>query len=817
MATLLTTRKAHSATGLLLLGLLLLGPVSARAQSATTADVRGQVVEAGGGATIPGASVALHRATDSTLVTGAATEGEGRFLIENVPSGRYYLEVSYVGYETTTTDGLSVNDATVDVGEIALRQRTEQLENVEVSAERQYMQVEAGMTTYNPQNQPVVAGGSARSVLENIPSIHIDMEGNISYRGSQGVSIHLNGSATPLSGDALTSFLEGLSAGDIKRVEVIPNPSAKYDPEGTGGIINIVLADGAQAGWGGSLSASADTRGRVNGSGNVQYGNEAWMLYGTYSARYDQEEDTGFRYRENRYLDPTTYLEQDRREEEQGLSHTFNTNLEYAPSESDQLSLSAVASYRGDNGSQFVEYSEMNGAEELTRRYNRDTDTDQRDLSMEYELDYTHAWTPNEHEFSLEAEYESERENSEETYLQHLLPLDAPDADSLTDRQVVDEGTGEREASLEADYQRTLGEAMNLEAGYDGEFNWQNSDYDSRSLDSTGTMTPDVNESNTFSYAEQTHALYGTFEGELGDFSAQVGLRAETALTNFNQETLGENFDNNYFSLFPSAHLTYQPTRRNTIRASYSKRVRRPSTWHLNPFGSYDDPTFRRVGNPQLTPEYTHSFEIGYTRLGDSYTVSLTPYYRYTVDEISWNEELTEDGVTILTFENFSTENSYGAELVGSLTLDDMFKGNASFNAYKQVTDGSNLSSALSSNAIGFRTRGSVSADLGWGVSLQAAQFYQAPMDIPGGRRDARIWTNVALQKKLLGDRLTLNLRARDLFGARNEVTVRQSERYYRRYSRESDPRSVRLTLRYNFARSGGGDDDRGRGRRDWD
>ena len=794
-------------------------PAAAQAQGDAEVDgsVRGTVVDTESGDPVPGASVALYTTTDSTLVTGAAAQSDGRFLIEGLPGGRYDLAVTAVGYAPTAVSNVVVNSESpeVDVGTVTLEPRTEQLENVEVTAEREYMEVGAEMTTYNPQNQPVLTGGSGLSVLENIPSIQVDFDGNISYRGSQGVAIHLNGSPTPMTGDALTSFLEGLSAGDIKRVEVIPNPSAKYDPEGSGGIINVVLADGARAGWGGGFSLGADTRGRYNGSANARYGNDPWTAYASYSARYDRDEDTSFQYRENRYLDPTTYLEQDEWEQENGLSNTLHTNLDYNPSEANQLSLSAVVSHRGDEGTERTEYSKLDGDQDLTRRYDRETDTDETDFSMDYDLEYSHVWTPRKHEFDLEAEFESDRESSNEVYTQYTIPLDAPQSEGTrTDRQEVAERENEREASVEADYQRSLSDALDLEAGYDGEFKWQDSRYTSKSLNSEGVLTPDDSLNNTFTYAEQTHSLYATLDGSLGNFSAQLGLRAEGALTTFDQETLDQTTDNRYFSFFPSVHLSYQAGERNTIRTSYSKRVRRPSTWQLNPFGSYDDPNFRRVGNPLLTPEYTHSFEVGYSRLGDHYTLSLAPYYRYTVDEISWTERLTSDGVTILTFDNFSTESSYGAELVGSLTLGERFKGNASFNAYKQVTDGSNLSSALSSDALGFRTHGSLTADLGWGVSMQASQYYQSPMDIPGGRRDARIWTNVALQKKLLNDRLTINLRGRDLFGARNEVTERLTENYFRRYRRTSDPRSVRLTLRYTFGRGGSDEGGRRRGRR---
>jgi outer membrane receptor protein involved in Fe transport len=800
---------------------LLLVAAPARAQDDTQGTVRGTVVAEDGGS-IPGASVALHTDdADSTLVTGAATADDGSFVIENVPAGRYYLRVSYIGYASAIRPDIAVSDeqTTVNVGEVTIRQRSEQLDNVEVTAERQYMQVEPEMTTYSPQNQPALVGGSARSVLEDIPSLRVDIAGNISFRGNEGVAIHINGSPTPLSGEALTSFLESLSAQEVNRVEVISNPSVARNPEGTGGIVNIVLADDAEIGWGGGVSASADTRGRLNGSGNAHYGSGPWKAYFNYGARYDQDEQSGFRYRENLYLDPTTYLEQDRWEQESGLSHTGRLSLDYNPSESNTFSLSSVLSYRSDETEEMREYSELDEDQELTERYNRRTNAEETDFSMEYEFEYSHVWTPREHEFDLEMEYEEDHESEDETYVHYALPLDASNdvADTLTSRQTAIETEDEREASLEADYQRARGESFDMEAGYDGEFEWQDSRYDSESV--TGgpvdTLGAELNRDNSFLYAEQTHSLYSTLEGELDDFGAKLGLRAESAITRFDQETQGTSYDNNYFSFFPSVHLSYQIGESNTFKASYSKRVRRPSTWQLNPLGSYDDPTFRRVGNPSLTPEYTHSFELGYTRPGSKYTISLSPYYRYTVDEISWSERLTEDGVTILTFENFSTEDSYGAELVGSLTLDEWLKSNASFNAYKQVTDGSNLSSSLSSDAIGFRTRASFNAEVGWGVTVQASQHYRSPMDIPGGRRDARTRTNMAIQKKLFSNRAKLNVHVSDVFGTRGSVVERRSERYFRRYSREPSSRDVRVTFRYTFG-GGGSDGGRRRGRGRW-
>ena len=765
--------------------------------------VTGTVVDAATEEPITSATVELRNAADSSLVTGAITQNDGTFRIEPIRAGDYYVRVSFVGFAPTLVSDVTISaqNPTAEVGTVALREDTEQLEEVQVSAEREYMEVGIDKNVYNVQNQPVTAGGSAREVLENIPSVEVDIDGNISLRGSQGVAIYLNGKPAPMSGEALTSFLEGLSADDIARVEVIPNPSASYDPEGMSGIINIVLAKDQEIGWGGGVSVSAGTRGRYNGSANTHYGSGPWNVYANYSLRFEEEEDSGWRWRENRYLNPNTILELDMTGTEKDLSNTFNASVDYELSDKNTLSFSTVFSHRSDEGSELDSYTEMDADQDLTGRYNRRTDAENQDFSMDYRLDFRRIITPQEHEFSAEARYEEDHEDELENYTQRRFPVSNLNGDGmLTDRQRVDQGESEREGSLELNYERPLGEKAYLEAGYDGEFEWSKNSSHAASLDSvTGTITPDPNLTNIFDYAEQTHAPFAILGGELGDFGAQLGLRAEQALTAFDQRTIDETFENSYFSFFPSVHVSYQPTQGNTFKISYSKRVRRPSSWQLNPIRDYDDPTFQRVGNPYLTPEYTHSGEVSYSRLGNKYTLTLSPYYRYTVDEISWHEELRGDGVTVLTFENFATSSSYGAELIGSLTLGEWLKGNASVNAYKQVTDASNLSSSLSSDALGFRTRGSLSAELGQGVTLQVSQFYRSPMEIPGGSIGAFTRTNVALQKKLLSGRASVNLRASDVFDTMGFKIQRDMERYYQEYSREPNSRGLRLTFRYNF------------------
>lgn len=789
----------------------------ASAQETAENAVRGEVVDGDAGSSLEGATVALHNAADSSLVTGALSMRDGTFEIADLDYGRYYLRVSYVGYRTVFVDDVTItaNESVVDVGTVELITDTAQMAEVEVASEREFMEVGIDRTIYNTLEQPITAGGSGRDVLETIPSVEVDIDGNISLRGSQGVSVYLNGKPAPMTGDALTSFLAGLSAENIERVEVIPNPSARYDPEGTSGILNIVLAKNVDIGWGGSVNGTASSRGEAGGSISTHLGRGPWRAHANYSGRYSEWDNDGWRYRENKFLDPLTILEQDMEGSRGGLSHNVHTSVDYSFNERNSLSAAAIVSRRSRDSEQLNSYDELDADHELTNRYSRSTDGTETDFNIDYRLSFQRVMTPREHELSIEARFEDEREDEFEHYVERLIPLTEPDASgSIDDLQDVVENAREREASLEFDYVRALGEHFNAELGYDGEQEWVDETFYSESLDSLGNFLPDADLNNTFTYTQRQHSAYGILGSRLGKFGAQFGLRLEQAFTTFDLRTTGQTFDNRYLSVFPSVHLSYELTRTNTFRLSYSKRVRRPNEWQLNPFGDYDDPTSIRQGNPFLTPEYTHSAEVSYSRLGESYTISLSPYVRYTVDEISWHERITDDGVTILTFENFDTEQSYGAEVIGSLTLGGWLKGNASINAYKRVTEAGNLSSELSNDAIGYRTRASFTADVRRDLQVQVWQSYRSPMKIPGGRIAAEHRTNIAVQQRILSGRASINLRARDLFGEPNDLIRRDLDRYYQEYFRQSNSRSVQLSFRYNFGQGGNDDGGDRRGRR---
>ncbi len=771
--------------------------------------ISGAVVDDQSGEPVASATVGVWSKRDSSLVTGAITEADGTFAIEGLRGGRFYVQVSFVGFVTQTIDdiALGADTATADLGTIRLAPDTQMLDEVEVSADREFIEIGVDRTVYNVKDQLVSLGGSASNVLENIPSVEVDIDGNVSLRGNQNVAILINGRPAPMQGQALASFLQGLPADAVDRVEVIPNPSAKYEPDGMAGLLNIVLTQNRDLGLGGSLSLSAATQQNYNASATLTYQKGKVNLMTSYGFRYGTRDVDGTRFFENRINTPLTFLNQDSFDERDGISHNLNTSFDYRLSDQNTLTASAMLSHRGSNTSGLTAYAERADDQTLTARYDRLSVGDGTDFSMDYRLGLRRVVDPGKHEFIAELRYEQDRDDEFDRFTQQVFePFDAPTG-VVVEQQTNEQDETSNETSLQIDYVRPFGGEGKLEAGYKGSLEHLGSDFYAETFDPlTARWMPDPNFINTFSYDLQIHAAYGILAQQWGKIGVQAGVRLEQALTDFTLETTDEAFENNYFSVFPSAFVTYKLTDTRTAKLSYSKRINRPRTrgWfnQLNPFDTNDDPLFRRVGNPYLKPEYVHAFEASLSQFTEKTSLTLTPYFRRTVDVIRWRDTVDDAGVTTTTFENFDTSDSWGAEIIGTLRLGQRFNAYASFNAYKIVTDGSNVDSDLSNDAFGFSTRANATINVREGLDLQLSHFYSSPIDIENGHISARQMSSLALRQKLLNDKASLSLNVRDIFNTMGFSLWREDARFYTEFERDWQSQSIGLTFTYNFGQA---------------
>lgn len=800
--------------------------------------ITGTVIDAESGEPIGTATVGIWREADSTLATGAVTRPDGGFDIQGLPDGAYWARISFVGFASQTISGIVIgpDSRNADLGTIELQADTQMLDEVEIAAERAQMQIQIDRTVFNVADAPVAIGGTATNVLETIPSIDVDVDGNVSLRGSGNVAVLINGRPAPVGNEYIAMYLRQLPAGSIDRVEVIPNPSARYEPDGMAGIINIVLKEEAELGLGGTVVAGGDTRGGYNASGTFTYGRGPLNMALTYGFRQDEGSGGGESFRINKYVTPWTYFDQFEEDDESQTSHFVSLSSDLQLSRKTVVNASAQAGFRNETEKELTDFFELDDQRDPLSQLRREMLEDGNGWNADFRVGITHNFAGmstgragggapggggfrgrwgggmrgggpggpsggSGHTLSIEARFDASANEGDELFTE----LDAGTND-MHRRQNAFTDRNNQEASLQVDYVRPIG-AFRLEAGYKGDLEMMYSDLYSESAMGSGPLQPDEGLINTFDYDQQIHAVYLQLARQFGNIGTQVGLRGETANTTFTLRNTDENFDNDYASLFPSAFLTYSPAQGTTFRASYSRRIMRPWTFFLNPFPSYDDPLNIRTGNPSLKPQYIDAFELGYIQFTPWGSVTFSPFYRRTTNVIRFYQELREDGVTVRRPDNFDTSSSSGVELITSLDAGALLpglRGYVSMEGFRMVTDGSNVDAALQNNAFGWGGRANVTYNLGnmfglGDLDLQATLRYRAPMETEQGRVGSFSWTDLALRQELFNDRASLTIRARDALGTAGFHNIIDQENIYSEFSREFGARALGFTFTYSF------------------
>ncbi|NNE71040.1 MAG: TonB-dependent receptor [Rhodothermales bacterium] len=783
--------------------LLAATPASALDVAVTIGTIEGKVIGADTGSPLATATVAIWALPDSTLITGAIADVSGEFEISPLDPGMYYLEASFVGYAPFRSEPfrISPSNRRIALDQIQLNPDAAELEGVEVTAERAAVAFEIDRTVYNTRDQITASGGNATDLLQNIPSVEVDIDGNISLRGNQNVGILINGRPAPARGDALTSFLQQLSAEMIERIEVIPNPSAKFDPEGMAGMLNIVLKEGSELGTSGGITLGGGSTGEYNASGNLNLQKGKLTVFSNYGFRSSDRNSSGYTFRENRFLDPLTLLEQDSFGLRESRSHVANVNADYALDKRRTFSTSALFSTRTGSSNNANQYLELDDPLSPTSRYDRLTFGDGSGMNMDFSSSFRRVVEANQNELTAELRFNRSTNDDLDAFEEQALSLTDGSTMDIRERSRETLDIVESELIGQFDMIRPVG-VLKLETGYRGTLSGMDNTLFSESENTAGQLVPDVRRNNTFDYQEQVHAAYGLVSGSVGVLDVQAGLRAEQVLTRFDLTTTGEAFDNDYRSLFPSGIISWKPSPMRQVKVSYSKRVNRPRTRQLNPFTTFSDPQNLFVGNPFLKPQYTHAFELGLQQFSRKGSLSLTPYFRRTVDEMERFKTVSTDGTSTTTWRNFDQSDSYGAEVVGSIRFGRKFSGFASFNAYRVVTDASSIGDDLTSSDLSWSTRANLSWNVRDGLDMQAFWFYRAPRDVAQGRIASFQVANFSVRQKLLKDKASLSLRVSDPLNQMGFSFELDSPTFYQLGERNWESRRATLTFTYNFGQA---------------
>ena len=780
----------------------------------TDGKIKGIVMDGELGGPLEFVTVQVKAKGSDKIVQGSVTGSDGNYTIGGLKKGEYVVTFSYIGYEEVSKNiSISSDNQILSLGELTLAEDANQLGEVEVVAKRPQMRFEIDRKVFDATQDIAAEGGSASDLLSNIPSVEVDNEGSVSLRGNSSVTIWINGKASGLTADNQADILDMMPAGDIKQVEVITNPSARYSPEGTAGIINIILKDDRKPGYYGSVKVGADTDGGYQASGNINYSSSKVDAYANLNYRNREFKGGGITSRLN--TTDNSFLDQTNDSKRQHNNWFGRFGVTWHITKSDDLAFNVTGMTGGGDNSENIHYNSIDSQKNTIYTSDRITNGDSDMKMYNLELNYVHKFSENSN-IDLMVSNNQWRRDGMNIFRQSTVYTD-PSQTANPLYQTQENEIKDKTWEVQADYTNKISDMARIEAGYKGTFQRNASPVDTY----TGTTAEDIRQDeslyNRFLYNQDVHALYMTYGGKWNKLSYQAGLRGEywrvdTRSLDFDQEfndKASETFEKDYFKLFPSAFISYALPKNNELQVNYTRRLRRPWGGQLNSFRNISDASNISFGNPELTPEYSHSFELNYIKSWESgHTLSLSGYYRSTDDVIQRIRFLnTEDNVMYTTSENVAKSQASGLEIVGKDKLFKILDLTTTVNLYYSKLDGfSYLPQGAETPVIGdtdesfaWNVRMIANFSLPWGVSLQGTGNYNSKQLMAQGHREPNYSVDLGLRKSFLSDKLTLSINARDLLDSRKFRTVTAGDGFWQDSENWRGGRRVGFTLTYNF------------------
>lgn len=720
------------------------------------------------------ANFRLFSSQDSSLVQGAYSDAEGKIVLKQISFGQYYAVLSFFNYENDTIEDIHLieRNATINIGQIQIKEmKSRELDGVTITGKRERLSERSiAKRTYNVEKDMTGSGGgSVEDVLRNIPSVEVDNEGNVSLRGNGSVTILIDGRPSVLSSSG-SGALSGIPASAIEKVEIVTNPSAKYNPDGTAGIINIILKKQKLKGFNLNTQFTAASYNLYNGSLNFNYRNSKLNFFASYSLRYREGERNSFSDRTSIYDDTTEFLQQNRLGTDFRRSHIAKIGTDFFLNKYQTLGISISGAYT-DRKREGKQHNELSFNNQLNRYWNRYLTAPRTrkslDINANYKLDFRDKKGNLTIAVTESIGDENNYNHSEEYY---FYPNDDPFFKPYW-FQNQNEAENKNKLTISTDLVRNINENIKYQAGIQAIIHRELSDNYLEELDTTsGVVAADLNSNNIFDLHEKIFSAYGTFGQIVNNwFEYQVGLRLEQALVTPILITTGATFKNNYFSFFPSAHFSFGTDITGKIYTSYSRRINRPRPWNLNPFTMRRDPRNLRRGNPNLKPEYINSYELGYQKnwVGLSLTGSI--YFKETTDKIQRVRQFYDNQISISTFQNINKSYDYGAEFIISYQPFPWWNNMISANAYerrlKANIDGTVLNNKGISWDVKLNTTFSFFKNT---TAIQInAKYYSKRYDVQGYYQ-FQPGVDVGITRTLLDKNLTIGVRMSDIFNQRS-------------------------------------------------
>ena len=749
------------------------------------------------------------------LVKGAITDVGGQFFISGLKDGTYQLQVSFVGYKTLTRQfTISAKNRQQHYNALYISEDAKMLGEVQVTGQRSQMKLEVDRKVFSVDQILAAAGGSASDLLENIPSVEVTTDGEISLRGNSSVEVWINGKASGLTTDNRAEILQQIPAESIERIEVIDNPSAKYSPEGSAGIINIVLKRDRKGGYYGSLRAGANIHGGWNTSGNINY--SSGVLDAFANLGYRRRRNSGGSKSEQHYKQTNEYQNYESDNTNKGGGLFARLGLTWHFTKNDDLSLGGMTLQgKHDNLTTTPYHYGTIGATTDSYQMFRRNSGDGKMHMYHAEMGYEHRFSDT-HKLTAHAEYNRWMSDNDNIYQDSVWYVDMPHQHTTYSYQYRPMHVRNRSWEVKLDYENQISEHFKLEAGYNGRWSHENTPQESWMADNwEGThLMEDELYYNRFIYSMDTHALYATVNTKIGKLGVMAGLRGEywkvnTESYDYAQEhgTAAKEapYKKDFFKLFPSLFLNYELTESAQLQLNYTYRLRRPWGGQLNSFRNTSDASMVSFGNPELTPEYTHSISLNFLKTWQEHTLSISTYYRPTTDVMQRiRYQNADDGMMYMTTMNLTKRQSLGVELIGKNKLFRILDLTTTVNGYYNKLDGfsyvidGQTVTGESDKSFSWDARMLASLILPYDISLQLTGNYRSRGVITQGYRKPNASLDLGFRKNFFNKTIAVAINWRDVFNTRHWENYTESETFWRHQKNWRDP-NVNIQVTWNF------------------
>ncbi len=754
--------------------------------------IAGKVIDDVSGEPIQYANIMLHDSNTETAITGTITDERGRFRINPVKPGNYFVTIKFMGYEKLTIDSLTITMATpmALLGQVSLVPATVSGESVVVERERTTMEYKIDKKVINVGQDITSSSGTAVEVLENVPSIQVDIEGNVELRGSSNFTVLIDNRPSILDGN---EALQTIPASTIDNIEIITNPSAAYDPDGVSGIINIITKKSKLEGISGLANLNAGTLGQLGGDFLINYRNHKYTAYVSagYNIRAFEGQDTSM---SQTTIGDTIYSVGqlgDRRFEHGG--YRLRTGIDFNLSDKDVLGVKLSYGSRGFSMSSENAFVEFTSYEITPYRSTSEATFDRGGAYYDFGGNYEHQFNGPTHRVSIEGSYSIRKSDEESTTEQFDI------AGNQTRGSITTENGPTTRRRLEVKYEQPFANDGKLEAGYQFRSGFSTDENGLKDWDSTTTEYVTVN---TFDfdteYQRNIQSLFSVMSTNIGKLGIQGGFRAEYTFRNI-AIIDSTDFEIDRWDYFPTIHLSYNITPTQKFMTSYSRRIRRPRGWFLEPFETWTDAYNVRTGNPGLLPQYINAFEGGYMKYFGKNMISAEIYVRETTNLVERVQSVYAEDVILHTFENVGNSLSIGSELSLRLMTFEWWDFNLMGNLYHYEINDQPTSFNKNIESDNWSLRFNNNFTLNRMLKLQLNVMYNSPSVTAQGERESMFFVNAGARLNIIENKLSASINVRDLLDTGDHEFTSEGDGWYRYQSSDRVAPIFSASIKYNF------------------